>query len=44
MAPVCLNNADGHTVHDFDKRFQYEDEGKLPQDKRFRWKMLETQN
>lgn len=40
-SPVTFH-ADGHTVHDFDKRFQYEDEGKLPKDKRFRWKMLDT--
>lgn len=32
---------DGHTVHDFDYRFQCEDEGLLPHDKAFRWKMLD---
>lgn len=32
---------DGHTVHDFDKRFQMEDEGLLPTDKRFLWKMIQ---
>ena len=32
---------DGHTVHDFDKRFQYEDEGIVPTDRTFRWDMLE---
>lgn len=42
-SPVTFH-ADGHTVHDFDKRFQYEDEGKLPTDRRFRWKMLEQLN
>ena len=31
---------DGHTVHDYDLRFQMEDEGKVPADRRFRWKML----
>lgn len=31
---------DGHTVHDYDLRFQMEDEGKAPADRRFRWKML----
>lgn len=31
---------DGHTVHDFDYRFQCEDEGLLPKDKAFRWHML----
>lgn len=33
---------DGHTVHDFDYRFQCEDEGLLPHDKAFRWKMLDS--
>lgn len=33
---------DGHTVHDYDRRFQMEDEGLLsPEDKVFRWKMLD---
>ena len=32
---------DGHTVHDFEKRFQAEDDGKIkPGDKRFRWKQV----
>ena len=31
----------GRTVHDYDKRFQLEDEGKIPADRRFKWKMLE---
>lgn len=39
-SPVSFR-ADGHTVHDFDKRFQMEDEGSLPTDKRFLWKMIE---
>lgn len=35
---------DGHTVHDFDRRFQMEDEGLLfPDDKLFRWAMLEQE-
>lgn len=33
---------DGHTVHDFDYRFQCEDEGLLPPDKAFRWNMLKS--
>ncbi len=34
--------ANGHTVHDYDKRFQLEDEHYLiPGDPKFRWKMLE---
>lgn len=33
---------DGHTVHDYDKRFQLEDERcLLPDDRTFRWKMLD---
>lgn len=32
--------ADGHTVHDYDLRFQFEDEGRVPKDRTFRWKML----
>lgn len=33
---------DGRTVHDYDRRFQMEDEGLLiPDDKRFRWAMLD---
>jgi hypothetical protein len=33
--------ADGHTVHDFDKRFQLEDEGIIHKDDIFRWDFLE---
>lgn len=33
--------ADGHTVHDYDKRFRLEDEGKLTAgDRKFRWKQI----
>jgi hypothetical protein len=33
---------DGRTVHDFDRRFQLEDEGFLDEnDKSFRWSMLD---
>lgn len=39
-SPVTFK-ADGHTVHDFDRRFQMEDEGLIyPDDKIFRWSML----
>lgn len=39
-SPVTFK-ADKHTVHDFDKRFQLEDEGLLiANDKTFRWDML----
>jgi hypothetical protein len=33
--------ADGHTVHDYDLRFQLEDERKIPTARGFRWEMLE---
>ena len=33
--------ADGHTVHDYDKRFMYEEEGIVQTDRKFRWDMLE---
>lgn len=39
-SPVSFK-ADGKTVHDYDKRFQYEDEGAVPTDRTFRWDMLE---
>lgn len=36
--------SDGHTVHDFDKRFRLEDEGYIsPDDKIFRWEMLDME-
>lgn len=42
-SPVTFK-ADGHTVHDFDKRFRLEDEGFLhPDDKIFRWSMLDEE-
>ena len=40
-SPVTFK-ADGHTVHDFDRRFQMEVEGKIPADKTFRWSMLDN--
>lgn len=39
-SPVTFK-ADGHTVHDFDRRFLLEDEGVIPTDKSFRWDWLE---
>lgn len=40
-SPVTFH-ADGHTVHDFDRRFQLEDEGMIAaDDKVFRWSMLD---
>ncbi len=39
-SPVTFH-ADGHTVHDFERRFQAEDDGLFaPDDKIFRWSML----
>lgn len=39
-SPVSFH-ADGHTVHDFDRRFQMEDEGFIVPGEAFRWKMLD---
>lgn len=42
-SPVAFHS-DGHTVHDFDRRFQMEDEGLIsPDDKVFRWSMLDDE-
>lgn len=41
-SPVTFH-ADSHTVHDFDRRFQAEDEGRIDPNKRFHWKDLENQ-
>lgn len=41
-SPVSFH-ADGHTVHDFEKRFALEDKGIVPCDRKFRWKMLEAE-
>ena len=42
-SPVTFK-ADGHTVHDFDRRFQLEDDGFIrPDDKVFRWAMLDQE-
>ena len=40
-SPVTFK-ANGHTVHDFDKRFQLEDDGLIPTDCTFRWDWLEN--
>jgi hypothetical protein len=40
-SPVSFK-ADGHTVHDFDRRFQMEDERLIPADRTFRWAMLNS--
>ena len=40
-SPVTFK-ADGHTVHDYDRRFSLEDEGLIAADDRiFRWSMLD---
>lgn len=39
-SPVSFK-PDGHTVHDFDKRFALEDEGLIDINKPFRWSMLD---
>ena len=42
-SPVAFK-ANGHTVHNYDRRFQMEDDGLLiPGDKRFRWSMLDSE-
>lgn len=42
-SPVTFK-ADGHTVHDFDRRFQMEDDGLIsPDDRVFRWEMLDAE-
>ena len=39
-SPISFK-ADGHTVHDFDQRFQMEDAGLIPTGRTFRWAMLD---
>lgn len=39
-SPVTFK-ADGHTVHDYDRRFEQEDLGIVPKDRTFRWSMLD---
>lgn len=42
-SPVTFKS-DGHTVRDYDRRFQLEDEGYIhPQDRKFRWNMLDLE-
>lgn len=42
-SPVTFK-ADGHTIHDFDRRFQMEDDGLIsPDDRVFRWEMLDAE-
>lgn len=41
-SPVTFK-ADGHTVHDYDRRFEQEEQGIVPKDKTFRWTMLDEE-
>lgn len=41
-SPVTFK-ADGHTVHDYDRRFEQEDQGFVPKDRTFRWSMLDEE-
>jgi hypothetical protein len=38
-SPVVFK-PNGHTVHDYDRRFQMEEDGQVPMDRNFRWEML----
>ena len=38
--PPSKKGQPGHTIHDYDLRFELEDNGKVPTDRRFRWKMM----
>lgn len=40
-SPVTFH-ADGHTVHDFDARFDLEDEGLISKDERWSWSYLDA--
>ena len=40
-SPVTFK-ADGHTVRDYEIRFSLEDQRKIPTDKKFLWKMIES--
>lgn len=40
-SPVTFKS-DGHTIHDFDKRFALEDAELIPMDRQFRWEWLEN--
>ena len=41
-SPITFH-ADGHTVRDFEKRFQFEDEGMIDPKERFLWSMLDDE-
>ena len=41
-SPVTFH-ADGHTVRDFEKRFQLEDDGKVDPSKKFYWRYVKEE-
>lgn len=41
-SPITFK-ADGHTVHDYDRRFEQEEQGLVPSDRTFRWPMLDEE-
>ena len=41
-SPVTFH-ADGHTVHDFERRFRMEDQGFIKPEERFLWDMLDSE-
>lgn len=41
-SPITFK-ADGHTVHDYDRRFEQEEQGLVPKDRTFRWAMLDEE-
>lgn len=38
-SPITFKQ-NGHTVHDFDARFKFEDDGRVPEGRKFHWKMI----
>jgi len=42
-SPVSFKG-DGHTVHDFEKRFQMEEQAKVPIGRTFKWNMMEEKS
>ena len=42
-SPVTFKS-DGHTVHDYDRRFEYEEKGFVPCGSKFKWSMLDDED
>lgn len=42
-SPVTFHS-DGHTVHDFERRFHLEDIGMIPENKKFTWDIIKQEN